>query len=194
MPRPAAKDCNLFFFDSETGGLNHWDADMVEVGVVLTDPTGERVIEEFSARVFPKKPVHPKAAEVNGYSQEKWASSATQIESVMPRLIQMSRGAMFAAHNAPFDWGFFEAAMRPASMRWGGDYHKIDTVAMAMPLLQAGLVPNVKLESLAAYFSVDPGEPHRALSDARACRGIYLKLMELWRHGLSLVKPAAATP
>ena len=78
-PRPARlRDYNLFFFDAETGGLNPIEADMVEVACVLTDPTGETVLDEYCAKVLPKKPVHPRAAAVNGYSAEKWAGEGRQ--------------------------------------------------------------------------------------------------------------------
>lgn len=50
-----------------------------------------------------------------------------------------------------------------------------------MPLFMHGQVPDLKLGTLARYFEVDPGEAHTAPSDARACRGIFLKLMDRYR-------------
>ena len=80
MARPLPNDCRRLFFDLETGGLFHWQHDMVEVAAILTDPSGEIVLEEFSTRVFPERPVDAKAAEINGYNQEKWATTAVPIE------------------------------------------------------------------------------------------------------------------
>lgn len=188
MPRPALKDHNLFFFDSETGGLNPIQADMVEVAVVLTDPSGETVLEEYTAKVFPKKPVDPKAAAVNGYTQEKWAAEAVDLDEAMFRMLGMARNAVFVAHNAPFDWSFFEAAMVARYQKWPGDYHKSDTIALAWPLLVAGIVSNVKLATLSQHFGVPHENAHTALADARACRGVYCKLMALYK---SLFQPVA---
>ena len=188
MAKLPLKDCNRLFFDSETGGLYPTQHDFVEVAAILTDPSGERVVEEYSARVFPIRAVDAKAAEINGYSREKWATTAVPLAEAMRKIVDMSRNALFVAHNAAFDWGFLEAALRPLAMRWNGDYHKADTVAMAIPLLQHGLVPNIKLQTLVEYFGIDPGEPHRALSDARACRQVYLRLMDIWSKGLHAVK------
>lgn len=178
--RPARiRDYDLFFFDCETGGLNPIEADMVEVAAIRTDPTGKIVREEFTAKVFPKKPVHPKAAAVNGYTPEKWAKEAVELDLVMPKLLQMARNALFTAHNAAFDWAFVEAAMTVRLQRWPSDYHKNDTVAMAQPLLRHGLVERLKLEELARFFGVVHENAHSALGDVRACREVYLKLNEI---------------
>lgn len=186
MPRPLMKDCNLFFFDSETGGLNHIDHDMVEVACLVTDPSGEKVITEYSAKVFPKKPVDPGAAAVNGYSAEKWASEAVDIDTAMVTMLGHGRDSVFVAHNTPFDWGFFSAAMAARGARWGGDYHKVDTCALAMPFLKAGLVPNVKLATMADYFGIEHENAHSALGDARACRGIYVAMMKRFSRVLAV--------
>lgn len=181
----AIRNYDLFFFDCETGGLDPREADMVEVAAIRTDPTGKNIIEEFERRVFPKKPVHPKAAAVNGYTPEKWAASAIELEEVMPKLINMSHNAMMVAHNAPFDWGFLETAIKAHGMRWRSDYHKYCTVALAMPLLRQGLVDSLKLEVLAPFFNVEHKNAHSALGDVHACRGVYLKLMEIYEPAMS---------
>lgn len=178
MPRPAMKDCNLFFFDSETGGLHPHQSCMVEVACVVTDPSGQTVLAEYCQKVFPVNPVDPKAAAVNGYSQEKWAAEAVSLDVAMVKLLTLAKDSVMVAHNAPFDWGFLETAMAKRGQRWPGDYHKIDTVALATPMLKAGIVPNLKLATLSQHFGVEHSNAHTALADVHACRGVYLKLME----------------
>jgi DNA polymerase III subunit epsilon len=173
------KDCNLFFFDCETGGLNPSTCDMVEVACIVTDPSGHDVLHEYSAKVIPKKPVDPGAARVNGYTREKWAAEAVELDGPMVHMLGLGRDAVFVAHNTPFDWSFFEMAMSQRGQRWNGDYHKIDTIALATPLLKAGRIPNLKLVTLTEHFGIEH-EAHRALGDAHACRAVYLKLMEMY--------------
>ena len=189
MGRPPASKCNLFFFDCETGGLSPREADMLEVACIVTDPTGVTVIGEYSAKVFPKKPVHPKAAAVNGYTIEKWATEAVELDTAMVTMLGMAQNAMFVAHNTGFDWSFFERAMAQRYQRWPGDYHRPDTVALAMPLLMADKVPNLKLETLAKYFGISHEAAHTALSDVRVCRQVYLKLMSLYLPTLEALPP-----
>ena len=184
-PRPAMKDCKLFFFDSETGGFDAAVCDMVEVACIVTDPTGRNVLEEYSAKVFPKKPVDPGAAAVNGYTREKWATEAIELDAAMIKLLTMGKDAVFCAHNVPFDWSFFTAAMNQRKQRWNGDYHKIDTVALSVPLLKHGKIPNLKLVTLTEYFGIDH-EAHRAMGDARACQQVYVKLMDIYDRAFAV--------
>jgi len=81
-------------------------------------------------------------------------------------------------HNVAFDWAFLQAAMAHRGQRWDGDYHKIDTCALAVPLLKAGVIPNLKLGTLTHHFGISHESAHTALADVHACRGVYLKLME----------------
>lgn len=180
--RPASlKDYNLLFFDCETGGLDPRENDILQMAAILTDPTGTKVLEEYEAKVFPKKSVHPKAAEVNGYTVEKWAAAgAKDIDIPLVKILQMGRNAIFTAHNASFDWGFFEAAYKARGARWQSDYHRYDTVAMALPLLRHGFVSSLKLTTLSAYFGIEHSNAHDALADVRACREVYLKLQSVY--------------
>ncbi len=170
---------DLFFFDCETGGLSAVVADMIEVACIRTDPTGTKVIDEYCAKVFPKKPVDPIAAKINGYSEAKWAAEAIELDIAMPKMLAMAQNAIFSAHNAPFDWAFFETAMIKRQQRWRSDYHKYDTASLAMPLLRHGLVPNLKLVTLTAYFGIEHENAHSAMADVRACQQLFLRLMAI---------------
>lgn len=176
---PALKDTNLLFLDTETGGLNARDFDLVSVACILTDPTGRTVLEEWDTKVYPMKPVDPKAAAVNGYTKEAWENDAVHAPVAMVKVLQMLNGAMMVCHNTPFDKAFIEAALWINRQKWTGRYHTMDTVALAMPLLRAGLVENVKLETLTKYFGIEHVK-HRALGDTRACREVFLRLNDIY--------------
>lgn len=180
MPRLPLREHKLFFFDCETGGLDPRLVDMVEVACVVTDFSGKNVLAEYSAKVFPKKPVDPRAAEVNGYTREKWATEAIELDVAMVKMLEKARDCVFCAHNAPFDWGFFSTAMAARGQRWRGDYHKIDTVALATPLLMAGTVPDLKLGTLTKHFGIPHENAHSAQVDVRACHQLFCKLMEMY--------------
>lgn len=179
-PRPALKDYGLLFLDFETGGLSPVAHDFVEVACIRTNPDGQDVREEYTARVFPQKWVTPDAAAINGYAVEKWASSAIEPTVALVKVLTLAHDTMLVCHNTPFDKAFLEAALSTYRMRWTGSYHSLDTVALAMPLLRAGLVPNVKLTTLTAFFKVEHIDAHTALADARACREVFLRLMEIY--------------
>lgn len=181
---PALKDTNLLFLDTETGGLNARDHDLVSIACILTDPTGKTVLEEWDTKVYPMKPVDPKAAAVNGYTKEAWENQAVHAHQAMIKVLTMLSGAMMVCHNTPFDKSFVEAALYANRQKWTGRYHTMDTMVMAMPLLRAGLVENIKLETLTRYFGIEHVK-HRALGDARACREVFLCLQDIYEPAIA---------
>lgn len=194
MGRPAIKDHNLLFLDFETGGLYPSQHDPVEIACVLTDPTGRTVIDEYVAKVIPTRPVDPQAAAVNGYSAEKWASEkAIPFEHALVKVLSMARDALLTCHNTPFDKSFLEYGIAKHKMRWPSTYHSNDTQALAAPLRNLGIVENVKLTTLTAFFGIPHSDAHSALSDARACRELYLRLMDIYHPAVLAFAQARAT-
>jgi DNA polymerase III epsilon subunit-like protein len=192
MGRPALKDHDLLFLDFETGGLSAVKHDFVEVACVRTDPAGKVVKGEYVAKVFPQKPVDAEAAAINGYSVEKWASEAISAHDALVNVLALARDTMLVCHNTPFDKSFLEAGLASHMMRWPGSYHSLDTVSLSMPLLRAGLVVNVKLDTMAAYFKIPFVDAHSAFGDVRACREVFLRLMEIYGPGIEAHKTAAS--
>lgn len=176
QPLPPVKDANILFLDTETGGLSAARTDIIEIGCVLTDPSGQTVIEEWDSLVVPTRPVEPDAARVNGYVAEKWAAEGVPLATAMAQVRRLAKDAIMCCHNVPFDKAFVDAALLACRMSWTGRYHTMCTQSMAMPFLRKGLVDNVKLETLARFFGVDHSGAHRALPDARTCREVYLKM------------------
>jgi DNA polymerase-3 subunit epsilon len=179
QPLPHVKDANILFLDTETGGLSAARTDIIEIGCVLTDPSGRDVIEEWETKVVPTRPVEPDAARINGYVAEKWAAEGVPLATAMAKVLAMAKGAVMCCHNAPFDKGFLDAALSTCRQRWTGRYHTLCTVSLAQPFLRRGLVADVKLETLARYFGVGHSDAHRALPDAKTCREVYLKMQDI---------------
>jgi DNA polymerase III subunit epsilon len=191
--RPAVKDSDLMFFDVETGGLDSASHDIIEVACIRTDPTGKKVLQEYVTKVTPTRPVEDDAARINGYTREKWAAEAIPLNTAMVKVLSVAKDAVFCAQNASFDWGFLEAAMKQCKQRWPSTYHKIDTVALAMPMLRAGLVDNLKLTTLTKFFGIPHEMAHSALADARACREVFLRLDAVYGPAILSLSSAEAS-
>lgn len=165
-------DRKLMFFDCETGGFSANKHDIVEVGCVVTDVTGLRVIEEYSAKVLPMLPVNPDAAAVNGYDPAVWAREAVAPAVAAAEISRLSEGCTLVAQVERFDWGFLRCLLGAEDKRWLGGAARLCLKTLANQ--QGHKVAN--LAALATYYGVDPGTPHRALDDARTCRLVYLHL------------------
>ena len=191
MPRLPDSECNLMFIDFETGGLDPMTHDITQAAYVLTDKTGTTVLEEYCDKIIPKRPVDPRAAEINGYNAEKWAAEGVDLSVAMMRIQKASQDAIFVAHNATFDWDFYKEARRITRTRWNGSNHKWCTMTLAMPLMRSGMIENLKLQTLAAYFGIDPGEAHTALSDARTCWEIFKRLDPVYQQAMHALRKVA---
>jgi DNA polymerase-3 subunit epsilon len=92
---------------------------------------------------------------------------APTIREALPALLEFLSGAVFVAHNAPFDTGFLKAACTLYGYRWPLP-RVLDTAALARKILIRDEVPNNRLGTLATYFRTETQPNHRAIQDARA--------------------------
>jgi DNA polymerase III alpha subunit (gram-positive type) len=176
--RKPVSEANLLFVDLETSGLSATNDEIIELAAILTDPSGRITLKEYCTKIFPEKPVHPKAAAVNGYTIEKWAGEAINLNTALKEFVMMAKDTVMVAHNINFDWQFIEENIKRNQMRWPGYYNRGCTMSLSFPLLKKGLIENCKLATVCAFFSIEQKEAHTAMSDVNSCREVYLRLMD----------------
>ena len=84
-------------------------------------------------------------------------------------------GLPLVAHNSPFDRGCLEAAFRAYRMAYPG--YAFHCTCRASRRTFGRLLPNHKLNTVAAYCGHDLGNHHHALADAEACAAIALRIL-----------------
>jgi DNA polymerase-3 subunit epsilon len=171
---------NLFFVDTETTGLDPTKSEILQVAVILTDPTSLKVIEKYQARLKPLNPdrIDPKAAAVNGYKAEDYteATCAPRAE-VASNLCRIMKGALPVGQNIKFDVGFIDAFLRGENVKPTWHYHSLDTMNLAWPFFQAKKIDAFNLDALCALFKVERPAVHSAVADIEATYKVYLELM-----------------
>lgn len=182
--KPPLTSNGLCFFDCETSGLDPLSDEIIQMACVITDFSGKNVKQEAMWLIKPTKPVSAEVAAINHYEEERWNAEGIDLSKGINNLLGLADQTIFAAHNTPFDWSFVYKALQGNGLKWRGDYHRIDTAALSWPLLAAGKVPNVKLDTMANYFQIAASPTHDALADVRACREIYVALMELFTEAI----------
>jgi DNA polymerase-3 subunit epsilon len=144
-----------------------------------------KVVEEFSTLVNPERPIDPFVVRLTGIT-DRMVSDAPSISEVMPRFERFVEGSVLVGHNVHFDCSFVTAARGGVSL----PNPVLDTLK-----LSRCLVPGLKryrLSSLVGHFGVRQAPNHRALSDAAATVGVFLKLLKLLRSaGVGSVGEAA---
>lgn len=179
------RNFDLAFFDLETTGLS-FNADIIEMAVILADHESLNIVEEWSTRVKPRdiSKADPAALAVNGYNEAEWVD-ALEIKPALEVFLQKTSNKVLVGHNLPMDWmwlnrALFENKLLESMKFTSGQfyYNSLDTVSMAYTKLRnvAG-IEKFSLEELSQYFGIQRARSHRAMDDARATYELFVKLL-----------------
>jgi DNA polymerase-3 subunit epsilon len=149
--------------DLETTGGAPDGGGITEIGAVKV--CGGEELAEFGTLVNPGSAIPPFITVLTGIT-EAMLAPAPALPEVLPAFLEFARGAVWVAHNAPYDVGFLKAACAKYGYPWPKP-RVLDTAALARRALTTDEVPNRKLGTLAAHFRTRVPN-HRALHDARA--------------------------
>ena len=110
------------------------------------------------------------------------------IKEVLPEFLEFCGNAVLVAHNASFDTGFVR--IKAAELGLGDVNNTIlDTLELSRTLLKD--LKKHKLDVVAKHLGISLEGHHRAVNDAEATAGIFLKLLEMLEendvHDLSLI-------
>jgi DNA polymerase-3 subunit epsilon len=171
-------------FDLETTGSSAGKGAITEIGAVKV--VRGRVEEEFTTLVDPGRPIEPFVVRLTGIT-DRMVAGAPSIAEVMRLFEEFVEGCVLVGHNVHFDCSFVAAARGGVPL----PNPVLDTLKLAR-----SLVPGLKryrLASLVSHFGVRAAPNHRALTDAVATAGVFLKLLRLLGSaGVHSVREAAA--
>lgn len=160
--------------DCETTGGSPSRGDRVtEIAALRVDRRG-RVHDEFRSLVNPMRPIPSMISRLTNITDDMVASAPTFLE-LAPRLQQIMAGAVFVAHNAPFDLRFVEWELER------GDYGGPRGRVLCTVKLARKTVPELRsrsLDSLIHFYGIVCEARHRAYGDALATADIMVRLLD----------------
>lgn len=181
-------------FDLETTGLVPGYHEVIDACALLVD-VGRAdlpitIVREGGGRVLPEHPerIDPIAQSVNGFNEEEWKKTARPILDVAREIwnvlnvvpaFEPPHSVRIIGSNPPFDRDFWKVTPH------GWDIplrHSIDLAALAHPFELAGIVDNVKLDTLCQAFGIEPRGGLRAHSARADCYRAFDVYMYLIRH------------
>lgn len=155
-----------------TGGSANYE-EITEIGAVKMQ--GGEVLGEFQTLVNPKRGIPPMITVLTGITQSMVIEAPT-IDIALPAFKEFCGDAIVVGHNVRFDLSFLNAACdRLNYQRFSKKF--LDTLSLSRRLIRSE-VRNLKLGTLAAYFSAPVQPTHRALDDAKATAHVFHKLIE----------------
>lgn len=128
------------------------------------------IVDKFSTFVNPKVPIPFRIENLTGIN-DNMVLDAPDIETVLPKFLEFSEGAVMVAHNASFDMSFIEHNCVLQGIE--REFTTADTVAMARFLLPG--LNRFKLDTVAKAVGVSLENHHRAVDDAGCTAEIFVK-------------------
>jgi len=153
--------------DIETTGGRPGAHRITEIGAVKL--RGGVVVDEWSSLINPQRPIPPFITKLTGI-HDNMVAGAPLFAQVADDFAGFMEGAIFAAHNVNFDYGFI--AMEYERLGQYFQFPKICTVA-SMRRYYPGH-KSYGLKNLCAAYDIELTSHHRALCDAKAAAELLL--------------------
>lgn len=172
--------------DIETSGGNHATGKITEIAIYKHD--GKKIVDEFVTLVNPELKIDWYVKKLTGITDEMVAEAPKFFE-VAKRIVNITRGCIFIAHNVDFDYNFIRAEFRSLGFEYKRT--KLCTVQLSRTL-----IPGKKSYSLGKLCK-DLGLPledrHRASGDALATVKLFEMLLEADKNQQLIPRPVVDT-
>ncbi|HUX83646.1 MAG TPA: exonuclease domain-containing protein [Chitinophagaceae bacterium] len=170
-----AKQPTYAVVDVETTGGIAAHHRITEIAVLVHD--GHQVREEFSTLINPETIIPSGISRLTGISNEM-VSGAPKFCEVARTIVELTRGHIFVAHNARFDYHF----LRWEFQRLGYPFRceTLCTVKLSRKLIPG--LPSYSLGNLCQSLGIRITDRHRAAGDARATVTLLERLLSIQRE------------
>lgn len=159
-------------YDFETTGFSSIYHEIIEIGAVKVYKGS--VIDRFSYFIKPKKPISLEITNLTSITNDL-VRNADPVEVVLPKFVEFIGDSCLVAHNATFDNSHLYSNMKRLGI-FQHEYPTIDTLQLARVRYSKNL-KRFRLDNLAKFFGVELTQHHRAVDDAEATAGIFIKMM-----------------
>lgn len=165
--------------DIETSGGRSQIDRITEIAIYIHD--GDKIVDEFSTLINPETFIPPFITRLTGINNEMVAN-APKFYEVAKKIVLMTEGRLFVAHNAPFDYRFIQEEFK----RLGYNYQRqtMCTVRMSRKIIPG--MGSYSLGNLCQNLGITINNRHRAAGDALATTKLLELLIEKTKGNLVL--------
>ncbi len=158
--------------DTETTGLSSENDRIIEIGAVRMKDG--QILESFDTFIDPERSISPKITELTSITNEMVADAPKEAEGLQLFLDFVGDATTLVAHNAPFDMGFLNAALKRNGIE--RSFASVDTVVLARKLYPT--LKNHKLDTVVNHLKVGEFHHHRACDDADVLARCFVKMCD----------------
>ncbi len=164
----------LAIIDSETTGLDPQTSVVLEFAAIIVEDGIE--VARYETKIKPTEQelqyAHPKALEVNGYTEEAWADAPT-VDEVAYDIITLLDGCTLVGHNVAFDETMLKAHFASHGIKGRIPYHKIDTVTLAYEHLFPLGLQSASLDRIREFLGWSKEGAHTAMKDVEDAKRLF---------------------
>lgn len=145
---------------------------ITEICIAVHD--GLQVTEKFSTLINPECYISPFFVNISGITNEMVAK-APKFHEVAQKIIELTEGKIFVAHNVGFDYGFIKDEF--AGLGYSFKRETLCTVRLSRKLMPGKL--SYSLGNLCESIGIEVNNRHRAEGDVDATVHLFNRLIEL---------------
>ncbi len=143
-----------------TGGRADRDR-ITEVAIIRYD--GEREVDRFESLINPERAIPYNITQITGITQEM-VEDAPRFFEVARRIVEITEGAIFVAHNVRFDYSFLQHAFK----RLGYTFTRRQLCTVRLSRKAFPGLRSYSLGNLIQHFQIEVQQRHRAMADTQA--------------------------
>jgi DNA polymerase-3 subunit epsilon len=147
--------------DVETTGSSPVEDRITEVAIFIHD--GEKTLDSYTTLVNPEREIPYYITRLTGINN-RMVAEAPKFYEVAERVVKMTEGAIFTAHNANFDYSFVKSEFK----RLGYQYRRRRLCTVQLSRMHLPGRPSYSLGKLCASLGITIEGRHRAWGDAAA--------------------------
>ncbi|MEM9990943.1 MAG: exonuclease domain-containing protein [Bacteroidota bacterium] len=156
--------------DIETTGGKAQRHRITEIAIVLHD--GQQVIDQWESLLDPEMPIPYGITQLTGITQEM-VQGKPKFYEVAKKIVEMTQGAIFVAHNVRFDYGF----IREEFKRLGYTYTRKQLCTVRLSRQAFPGLKSYSLGKLIKHFKIKVNGRHRAMADTLATVQLLEKIL-----------------
>lgn len=168
--------------DIETTGAVYKYGKITEIAIFIYN--GEGITEHFTTLINPEMDIPLPITRLTGITNEMVASAPRFFE-VARRIVEITTGKIFVAHNVMFDYRFIREEFD--RLGYGFDRKRICTVQLSRKLIPGKT--SYSLGNLCKELGITIEDRHRAAGDAMATVKLFEKLLKLEKERERIAKP-----
>jgi DNA polymerase III subunit epsilon len=162
--------------DVETTGGIKGPSRLTEIAIIRHD--GQQIVDEFQTLLNPGHTIPPFIQQLTRITDAMVAQAPT-FDMVADRVQEITEGAIFVAHNAPFDFGFVQKEMNWLDREFLR--RTLCTVRLSRKILPGHA--SYSLGKLCRSLEIPVSARHRAYGDAAATTKLFELLLQHDRRG-----------